>query len=137
MTDVFTPSKRSQIMAAIKGKDTQPEKAIRSLIHRMGYRFRLHRRDLPGNPDIVLPSHKKVIFVHGCFWHGHSACKRSALPRTNKSFWKNKIEGNRKRDASAKKRLNKLGWKSLTIWQCQISRSFPRVSRRILDFLNA
>src|SRR5256712_6187240 len=98
MADVFDHDKRSRIMAAIKGKNTTPEKIVRSLLHQMGYRFRLHQRTLPGVPDIVLPIHKKVIFVHGCFWHGHSGCKRASLPKTNKSFWRKKILGNKARD---------------------------------------
>jgi DNA mismatch endonuclease (patch repair protein) len=120
--DVFPKEKRSQIMANIKGKDTKPEKVVRSLLHKMGYRFRLHRRDLPGNPDIVLPKYKKVIFVHGCFWHGHAGCPRAKRPNTNKAFWNEKLTKNIDRDNRNQQKLKKLGWDYLIIWQCQIKK---------------
>jgi DNA mismatch endonuclease, patch repair protein len=90
--DVFSKGKRSQIMSRISGKDTKPEILVRSLLHRMGFRFRLHTKDLPGKPDITLPKHKRVIFVHGCFWHGHKDCTRSKRPSTNVEFWNKKFE---------------------------------------------
>ena len=95
MPDVFSKSKRSEIMSHIGQKDTQPEIVVRKMLHRMGYRFRLHRKDLPGKPDIVLPKYRKVIFVHGCFWHGHEGCPRAALPETNREFWEQKVEKNK------------------------------------------
>lgn len=107
-------------MARIGGTDTAPELRVRRLLHALGYRFRLHRSDLPGKPDIVLPCHRKVIFVHGCFWHGHSRCRRAALPTTNIEFWQKKINGNKCRDRRVKRRLLKLGWGVLELWQCQI-----------------
>ena len=135
MADVFDHDKRSRIMAAIKGKNTTPEKIVRSLLHQMGYRFRLHQRTLPGVPDIVLPIHKKVIFVHGCFWHGHSGCKRASLPKTNKSFWRKKILGNKARDISARKKLNRMGWKSMVVWQCRISGHTAKLAKQIRRFI--
>jgi DNA mismatch endonuclease (patch repair protein) len=119
MADVFTEGKRSWIMARVRGRDTKPEMLVRSLIHRMGFRFRVHRRDLPGNPDIVLPRHHKIIFVHGCFWHGHSGCSRSKRPTTNQAFWDRKLDGNLKRDARFQNELSSMGWKILVVWQCE------------------
>jgi DNA mismatch endonuclease (patch repair protein) len=106
-------------MARVKGQDTKPEKVVRSLLHKMGYRFRLHRKDLPGKPDVVLPKHRKVIFIHGCFWHGHKGCPRAARPTSNVEFWDRKIDGNIKRDVKARRLLKILGWKSLVVWQCK------------------
>jgi len=105
MTDVFSQEKRSWIMSRVKGRDTKPEILVRSFIFRMGFRFRLHRRDLPGTPDIVLPRHGKVIFVHGCFWHGHKRCPRSKRPTTNENFWNKKLDGNIKRDKRYRREL--------------------------------
>jgi DNA mismatch endonuclease (patch repair protein) len=119
MTDVFTKEKRSWIMSRVKGRDTKPEMLVRSFVHRMGYRFRIHRRDLPGNPDIVLPRHGKVIFVHGCFWHGHKPCPRSKRPATNKIFWNKKLDANIERDKRFRKGLRRMGWKLLVVWQCE------------------
>ncbi len=120
MSDKFTPEKRREIMSRVRGKDTKPEKLVRSLLHNMGYRFRLHRKDLPGKPDIVLPKHHKVVFVHGCFWHGHEECRRAARPATNAEFWNKKIDGNIKRDAQKLEELKATGWHALTIWQCEL-----------------
>jgi len=107
-------------MSRISGRNTKPEIIVRKLIHRLGFRFRLHIRTLPGTPDIVLPKHKKIIFVHGCFWHGHENCRRSKRPSTNIGFWDPKIAGNIERDKAIIERLTELGWKTLTIWQCEI-----------------
>jgi DNA mismatch endonuclease, patch repair protein len=120
MPDVFPPTKRSQIMSKIGQRNTKPEIIVRKLLHRMGYRFRLHRQDLPGSPDIVLPKYKTVIFVHGCFWHGHSECPRAKLPETNQEFWENKIEKNRLRDRRNAANLAKLTWQVITVWQCEL-----------------
>lgn len=122
MSDVFPKAKRSWIMSRVKGLDTQPELVVRSVIHRMGLRFRLHRRDLPGNPDIVLPRHKKIIFVHGCFWHGHTGCGRSKRPTTNTSFWTKKLDATIARDERIRKELHRTGWKVLVVWQCETRR---------------
>jgi DNA mismatch endonuclease (patch repair protein) len=120
MADVFTKEKRSWIMSRVKGRDTKPEIFVRSIVHRLGYRFRLHRQDLPGNPDIVLPRHGKIIFVHGCFWHGHKMCSRSKRPTTNVDFWNVKIDKNIERDMQYQRQLVSMGWKVLVIWQCEI-----------------
>ena len=122
MADIFSKQKRSQIMSNISGKHTKPELIIRKALFAEGYRFRLHRKDLPGKPDIVFPIRKKVIFINGCFWHGHS-CKKATLPVTNKDFWTNKINKNIERDKKNTKRLTEMGWKYLIIWQCQIKKT--------------
>lgn len=119
MTDRVTPEQRSRNMARVKGRDTKPERLVRSLIHGMGYRFRLHRADLPGKPDIVLPILRKVIIVNGCFWHGHPDCRRSVRPSTNREFWDIKIDGNIARDARNLAALEALGWRVLIVWQCE------------------
>ena len=119
MIDIFSSAKRSTIMSRIQGKNTTPEILVRKLIFSMGYRYRLHRKDLPGCPDIVFLGKKKVIFIHGCFWHRHN-CKKGSLPDTNKSFWESKLERNKIRDAEDLTKLEKSGWRVLVIWQCQI-----------------
>ncbi len=106
-------------MSRVKGRDTKPEIVVRSIIHRMGFRFRLHQRDLPGTPDIVLPRHKKVVLIHGCFWHSHKGCSRSKRPTTNVEFWNSKIEGNIERDKRSCRSLRRMGWKVLVVWQCE------------------
>ena len=110
-------------MARFKGKDTKPELLVRRALHAMGYRFRLHRRDLPGSPDIVLPRHLTIIFVHGCFWHQHEGCAVGKLPRTRQNFWSEKFTKNRERDAKVKAALEASGWRVLTIWECQAKAS--------------
>jgi len=122
-------------MARIKGKDTTPEKIVRSVLHRLGYRFRLHDVRLPGTPDIVFPSRRKVIFVHGCFWHGHRRCKRASLPKTHAAFWRQKIVGNQIRDARTVERLRRMGWRVLQVWQCQITKR-EQLVRRLSAFLD-
>lgn len=117
--DKFDKDKRSLIMSRVKGKDTKPEVFIRSIVHRLGFRFRKNRPDLPGKPDIVLPKHRKVIFVHGCFWHGHNKCSRAVRPESNKAFWSEKLDKNIVRDRKNVRALRKLGWKVLIIWQCE------------------
>lgn len=134
MPDVFSKSKRSEIMSRIGQKDTKPEIVVRKLLHRMGYRYRLHRKDLPGTPDVVLPKYRKIIFVHGCFWHGHKGCSRAALPETNREFWERKIENNKTRDRLTMKELKKLGWKCFVIWQCQI-KNLETLERKLRRFL--
>lgn len=122
MTDKFSKEKRSWIMGRVRGRDTIPELQVRSILHRMGFRFRVHRRELPGKPDIVLPRHGKVIFVHGCFWHGHKRCPRSKRPTTNMGFWNRKLDKNIKRDMVFQRNLRSKGWKVLVVWQCEIQR---------------
>jgi len=107
-------------MAAIKSKNTKPEIAVRKMLHALGYRFRLHRKDLPGSPDIVLPKYKTVIFVHGCFWHRHENCKYASTPKTRKEFWETKFKVNVKRDKEIQEKIKNIGWHSVVIWECQI-----------------
>lgn len=121
--DRLSEERRSWNMSRIRGKDTTPEKAVRSLLHRLGYRFRLHVRNLPGCPDIVLPKYKTVIFVHGCFWHRHRGCKNCTTPTNRREFWVNKLEGNAARDKKHQRALRKLGWKVLIVWECETENS--------------
>jgi DNA mismatch endonuclease (patch repair protein) len=107
-------------MSSVKQRDTKPEKLVRSLIHRMGFRFRKNVKTLPGKPDIVLPKYKAIVFVHGCFWHGHENCKKAKLPETRKEFWERKINGNLERDLKNEKELIALGWRVFTVWTCQL-----------------
>ncbi len=111
---------RSRNMSAIKSKNTKPEIAVRKILHSMGYRFRLHRKDLPGSPDIVLPKYKTVIFVHGCFWHRHENCKYASTPKTRKEFWESKFKANVKRDKENQEKIKNIGWQSVVIWECQL-----------------
>lgn len=136
MTDVFTKRKRSSIMANVRGVHTKPELIVRSIVHRMGYRFRLHRRDLPGAPDVVLPKHSKAILVHGCFWHGHRNCRKSQRPTTNTQFWNDKLDKNISRDAANLADLKRLGWKTLIIWECQ-TKSEAALETQLRGFLDA
>ena len=124
---------RSENMRAIRSRDTLPEMAVRSLVHRLGYRFRLHRQDLPGKPDLVFSARHKVIFVHGCFWHAH-ACKTGLIPKTNRDFWLPKLRRNKARDKQNLKALTHQGWDALIIWQCELKDS-SGVSRRVKQFL--
>jgi DNA mismatch endonuclease, patch repair protein len=136
VTDKISRKRRSANMAAIRAKNTKPEVIIRSLIHKMGYRFRLHRRDLPGCPDIVLPGRKKIVFVHGCFWHQHpdKNCKDARLPKSRPEYWLPKLERNQKRDAEALAALRKDGWKCFTIWECE-TRKESAALKRMSKFL--
>jgi len=122
-------------MSRVKGRDTKPEILVRSVVHGMGYRFRVHRKDLPGNPDIVLPKHGKVIFVHGCFWHGHKRCPRSKRPSSNKRFWNRKLDGNIERDKRFQRKLRRTGWKVLVVWQCETKKP-ERLLAKLERFLN-
>lgn len=132
--DKVTPEKRSLIMAAVRSKNTSTELTVRRLIHGMGYRFRLHNKSLPGSPDLVFPSRRKVIFVHGCFWHRHARCRYSTTPKTRVAFWMEKFEKNVARDRRIRRELKKLGWDILQIWQCELS-DLERVAKRIGAFL--
>ncbi|MDP8315294.1 MAG: DNA mismatch endonuclease Vsr [Candidatus Celaenobacter antarcticus] len=120
MPDIFNKSKRSEIMSKISGKNTKPEIIVRKYLFSKGFRFRINDKRYPGKPDIILPKYKTVIFVHGCFWHGHN-CKRGKLPDTNREFWKNKINATIERDKRVQSELEKLGWKILILWQCEIN----------------
>lgn len=129
-----TDLQRSAIMRAVKSKDTKPEIKIRSLIHKLGYRFRLHRKDIPGTPDIAFPGRHKVIFINGCFWHGHDCKRGSRVPKENRDYWENKIERNRRRDTINVDALQQLRWQILVIWECEITHS-QDLTRKLTDFL--
>lgn len=118
--DKYPPQKRSEVMRAVTSKNTKPEKVVRMLLHRMGLRFRLHSKTLPGSPDIVLMRWKTVIFVNGCFWHQHRGCARAKRPQHNKTFWDKKLDRNIQRDKENKKCLKKLGWRVLEVWECEL-----------------
>lgn len=119
MADKITREQRSNNMSRIRSGNTQPEIIVRKLLHRMGYRFRIHRDDLPGKPDIVLPKYRTVVFVHGCFWHSHPGCKRAVMPKSNIDYWHPKIERNKQRDLDNTKKLVSLGWNVCIIWECE------------------
>ena len=121
-------------MARVKGRDTAPERIVRSLVHRMGFRFRLHVRNIHGTPDIVLPRHRKVIFVHGCFWHGHKRCLRSKRPTTRLQFWNSKLDRNIERDERIRKILWRTGWKVMTVWECE-TRKPEKLMKKLEGFL--
>lgn len=119
MTDTLSKEERSRVMAKVKSRDTKPEKKVRSLLFSLGFRFRLCQKNLPGKPDIVLKKYKIVIFVHGCFWHGHENCKNARIPKSNVEFWKNKIERNKQRFNEVAGQLRAQGWKVVVIWECE------------------
>lgn len=137
--DRLTAKRRSWNMSRIRGKDTSPELIVRRLLHRMGYRFRLHVKDLPGKPDIVLPKYKTVIFVHGCFWHRHKGCKNCTTPTNRREWWLAKLNGNAARDKVHQRALRKLGWRSITVWECQAEREtrMERLARKLADLVAA
>jgi len=129
-----SPEERSRMMRAIKGRDTGPELVVRSIAHRMGYRFRLYRKDLPGTPDLVFVSRRKVIFIHGCFWHAHG-CKLTRVPTSNRKYWVPKLQRNRTRDEKNLAALTMEGWRYLVIWECEI-RASENLQRRLKNFLD-
>lgn len=128
MADIFDKKKRSEIMSRITAYNTTPELAVRSLLHRMGYRFRLHRTNLPGKPDIVLSRYRTVILVHGCFWHRHKGCRFAYTPKSRPNFWLKKLESNVVRDRLVKAKLTRLGWYVITVWECELH-SLDQLSR--------
>lgn len=138
--DVFTKEKRSEVMSLIKGRDTKPEFFIRSALHRLGYRYRLHVLHLPGKPDLVFPKYNALIFVNGCFWHGHN-CHLFKWPKTRKSFWRTKILKNQENDKKNIKALKRLGWRVLTVWECSLkgkSKLSPeKLVQQVEDWLNS
>ena len=136
MTDVLTAEQRAYCMSRIRGKDTKPEIIVRQIVHCMGYRFRLHQRELPGSPDIVLPRHRKVIFVHGCFWHRHRCRYGRVRPATNREFWEKKRQGNVDRDRKNMRALKRMGWRVLVIWECW-TRDIEKLEHRLRCFLEA
>ena len=134
MADHLSPEARSELMARVRNVDTRPEMVVRRLVHRMGYRFRLHRKDLPGTPDLVFPSRKRAILVHGCFWHQHG-CRRSTRPKSNRDFWERKLTRNAERDRDNLALLGEAGWSVLIIWECE-TRETATLKQRIGTFLS-
>jgi DNA mismatch endonuclease (patch repair protein) len=128
--DTISPERRSAVMARIRGRDTKPEMIVRRLAHAMGYRFRLHRRDFPGSPDLVFSPRRKVVFVHGCYWHRHPGCQFAYSPKSNTEFWTRKFDSNIARDQRVEEELEQLGWDVLTIWECEASEA-------VLEFLTS
>ena len=126
---------RSRNMSAIKSKNTKPEIKVRKILHSMGYRFRLHSKDLPGSPDIVLPKYKTVIFVHGCFWHRHENCKYASTPKTRPEFWNKKFKENIKRDSEIQDKIKNLDWRSVVIWECE-TKNIENLRDKIIDVFN-
>jgi DNA mismatch endonuclease (patch repair protein) len=134
--DIWTNTKRSSVMGRIRSKNTRPEMVLRSNLHRLGYRYRIHDVLLPGKPDIVFKSLGVVIFVHGCFWHQHKNCIDGRIPKSNSIYWRNKLRGNMQRDKRHKKKLNSRGFKVLTIWECQIERNLQRILKTVCKKLD-
>jgi DNA mismatch endonuclease (patch repair protein) len=136
MADTLTPAERSERMGRVRGKDTKPEMLVRRLVHGMGYRYRLHKHDLPGCPDLVFSRLRKVIFVHGCFWHRHPdpACRLARMPKSRLDFWSAKLEGNRLRDEKNQSTLLVMGWRFLVIWECEV-RDMQNITKKIKSFL--
>lgn len=130
------PAARSALMGRIRGVDTGPEMTVRRAAHRLGYRFRLHRRSLPGSPDLVFPSRRAAIFVHGCFWHRHEGCRKASTPKTRVEFWQAKFARNVERDAEVQERLRAAGWRVLVVWECEIVRNGD-LDRLLREFLGA
>ena len=132
--DTLTPAERGERMSRIRARDTSPEMTVRSFVHALGFRYRLHDRRLPGCPDLVFAARRKVIFVHGCFWHRHNRCELARLPKSRLEFWLPKLEANKRRDARCRRALTALGWSSLVIWECEL-RDPLRVMFKTLMFL--
>ena len=135
MADVFSKKKRSEVMSGIRSKDTVPELTVRRIVHRMGFRYRLHVAHLPGRPDLVFSRLRKVVEVRGCFWHQHRGCRDSHIPKSGSEYWVPKLAGNRKRDKEHEKGLRSLGWQVLIIWECEL-KDMDSAAERILSFLN-
>jgi len=133
--DTFSPMQRSEVMRRVHSKDTKPELSVRRLLHGLGYRYRLHVRDLPGQPDLVFPARRKIVFVHGCYWHGHH-CEAAALPASHRAYWEAKQQRNRARDARHARALRRAGWHVLTLWECQMKNT-ETLAARLVRFLDA
>ena len=136
MTDVYPPAKRSAVMRAVKGKDTSPELRVRKLLTALGARYRLHRKDLPGSPDVVLPGRRLALFVHGCFWHGHDCARGARVPKANRDYWLAKVGRNRARDLAARTALEAAGWRVETLWECEL-RDEATLRARLVGLLSA
>jgi len=134
MADIYDPAKRSEIMAKVKGRDTKPEMIVRRFLHRQGLRYRLHAKGIPGRPDLVFPSRRVVVFVHGCFWHQHPGCPKARLPATRTDFWQEKLSGNVSRDQRNLHKLEEAGWTPIVIWECKIGQEgLQELYQRIID----
>jgi DNA mismatch endonuclease (patch repair protein) len=136
MSDTLTIKQRSERMSRVRNRDTKPEMVVRRLVHQLGFRYRLHDRALPGSPDLVFKSRRKVIFIHGCFWHRHSdpTCKLARMPKSKLDFWQSKLEGNRERDLRNQSNLEAIGWTSLVVWECEL-RHKEQLENKLLAFL--
>jgi DNA mismatch endonuclease, patch repair protein len=135
VVDTLTPEARSERMGRIRSKDTKPELLVRRLVHGLGYRYRLHKRELPGSPDLIFRGRKKVVFVHGCFWHGHE-CKLGRMPKSRIDFWAKKKNANRERDTRALSEIDKMGWHALVLWECEL-KDMKNLEQSIRSFLDA
>ena len=135
MPDKLTREQRHRCMASIRGKDTKPEMIVRRWLHSRGFRYRVNAKGLPGSPDIVLRKYRTVIFIHGCFWHGHEGCRYFVLPKSNVEFWTTKIERNRKRDLERRQQLKQMGWHTIVIWECQLKTKTREVTLTELEHL--
>jgi DNA mismatch endonuclease, patch repair protein len=135
MADTVSRSVRSHIMASVKQKHTKPELIVRSYLHNLGFRFRVQRKDLPGSPDIILPKHRTVIFVHGCFWHQHQGCTKARRPTSNQDYWDNKLSGNVQRDKKKTAALRKLGWNVITVWECE-TKDLSKLQKRLRTIIS-
>lgn len=135
MTDTLSRKERSERMSLIREKDSTPEMKLRRLVHGMGFRYRLHVKELPGKPDMVFPSRRAVIFMHGCFWHRHEGCKLARLPKSKLDFWKPKLEANKERDILHQQQLRDLGWRVLVVWECEMVYT-ERVAAIVMEFLS-
>jgi DNA mismatch endonuclease (patch repair protein) len=134
MTDVYPPAKRSAVMRRVKGRDTAPEMTVRRALTRLGARYRLHRKDLPGSPDVVMPGRRLALFVHGCFWHGHDCARGARTPKQNRDYWTAKVARNRARDAAARAALEAGGWRVETLWECEL-KDAPALEARLANLL--
>ncbi len=134
--DCYSQDKRSAVMRRVRSSNTTPELRIRCLLHSHGYRYRLHAKDLPGSPDLVFPARRKIIFIHGCFWHGHACRRGDRTPKTNRTYWLAKIEQNQRRDQRVQRHLRRLGWSVAVVWECQ-TRDIDRLLARLVRFLEA
>lgn len=133
--DHLTKKQRSENMRKVRSEDSKPEVILRSLLHRLGFRFRVNVKHMPGKPDVVLHKYKTTIFVHGCFWHGHEKCKRATIPSTNRTFWVNKLRKNKKNDERKVMEIIRMGWHPLVVWECEIMRNPHAVTQKIVKFL--
>ena len=135
MADHVDRKKRSLIMAAVRSENTRPEMAVRKIVHGLGYRCRLHVRTLPGRPDLVFPAHRRIVLVHGCFWHRHKRCRYASSPKTRRKFWETKFAANVERDRRIVRQLKRMGWAVFTVWQCELKKP-GRLTERLNDFLS-